>query len=214
MIVSLVKKVFLICFFCLLMISVFSQSGGVLRNNNCVGLKLDTLEADFIMEINSNSRFYSTTDVNFQKNLIFISPKFNYIDTPQALYKTDSVFIYHWNEGAKYLDYKSCIDINSITRFHDMTENPLNKKKYKKKIRRNITTNKDGVVYLRFYAKLVLLDIGNIEWNVPWIYCNNGDAPDNQVYKYCKRSFSNTFQFIGVLDFKYYSETKTNKKSN
>ena len=205
-------------FQCLLLLSfLVIMSTGVFGQSewpgfrNCKELKLDTIEANFIMEVNSNSRFYSTEDAIFQKNLIFIDTNYDCISNPRLTYQNDSVFIYYWSDGFKYFKSKSCIDIVSISKFQDMTENSLNKKKYRKKINENVVKNKDGILYLKFHARVSVLNIQNLEWNVPWIYCDI-DTTDKKKYRYCKRKFINTFLFVSVLDFKYNSEYTALKK--
>jgi len=198
------KKAILISFFWGIGFSVFGQTAPQ-GNRNCKDLKLDTLENDFIIEVNCDNLYYSPNDAIFQSNLIFLDPKFIDTNNGQILYNTDSVFIYNRSNGINFYKYKSCLDFNSLAVFHDKTENPLNKRKYRPFFKRSTIRNKNGILYLRFHAKMVVLNLGELEWNIPGIYCK-----ESTIYKspneYCKHIYKNSLLLVEVIEFKYYSE--------
>lgn len=205
----LIIESILICLFLVIGISVFGQANSQ-KNKDCKDLKLDTLEKDFIIEVNCDNLYYSTETVIFQSNLIFINPKCISNSNGKLLYETDSVFIYNWNSGIDFYKYKPCIDFNSLAVFHDKTENPLNKKIYRHFFKKSVIKNKDGIIYLRFHAKMIVSNLGDLEWNIPGIYCKDNNNVNKTIY--CKHAFKNSLLLLEVLDFKYYSEYKEMQK--
>jgi len=200
----------LLFLFLLFNLSAFCQDKET-NGKNCNALKHDTIECNFVMEVNSKYLYYSDEHVIFQNNLIY--PDFKNIDvaTAENFYKSDSVFIYSWRKGIPYYLYNPCIDLNSLNEFLSKTDKLfLNKEnqKYKKSrfyFLESTFKNKQNIEYLKFHAKFIVINIGEFDWYIPTLYCEQNRFDGNEI-KYCKKKFKNTLVLLKVLDFKYYKE--------
>lgn len=196
------KKCFLFTQFVIFLLPIFGQDNPI-KKPKYSEISRDTIEANFLIEVNSDSRFYSTNDVIFQNNLVLIDFTNTNNKNSKALYFGDSIFIYYWDEGARYFNNKTSINIKSIRDFWLKTQYTGGNRKDRKNRKKSIFKNNEGVLFLRFHATIIVLNLGKMEWNIPWIYCDESDIKNQGVYKYCKRSFPNTLIFTDVLDFKY-----------
>jgi len=200
----------LIFLFLLSNLSAFCQNKES-NGKNCNALKHDTIECNFVMEVNSKYLYYSDEDVIFQNNLIY--PDFKNVDVANAenFYKSDSVFIYSWREGISYYLYNPCIDFNSLNEFLSKSDKLfLNKENQKNKKNRfyflkSTIKNKQNIEYLKFRAKVIVINIGEFNWYIPALYCEQNQL-DGNGNKYCKKKFKNTLVLLKILDFKYYKE--------
>ena len=124
-----------------------------------------------------------------------------------------TVFFFYWDQALKNFRNNSYVNIKSIRDFWMKTQYPGGKSKVKRKFKKSSFRNKDEIIYLKFHAKIIVLNLGEFDWHIPWIYCNI-DKNNTDTYKYCTRKFKNTLLFADVLDFVFYSDYIKRKQEN
>jgi hypothetical protein len=182
----------------------FSQTQQEVAHNDSIyrTWKLDTIEADFVMEVLSKYKFYTYNDAGLQTNLMFINNR-DFVNNPASLYYADSVFIDFCDLSRKYFKGGNVIDYKSISEFTMKTDEYFAKDKAS--FRSSKVEVTDDVVFLKFHAKIVVLNIREKIWKIPKIYAKNCNEKF-KFYECCERKFANTFLLASVLDFQYYDQ--------
>lgn len=200
------RYIFLGFTFLLFFFSVNAQDSlfGAIKFSN---LKCDTIYKDFVIEVNSKFKYYASEHLIFQQNLIF--PEVNdFLQSPSTLYFRDTVVIFRWDRILPYLLHQKYYDEQSLDTLFLRVILYETRKKNRRLFERNRIQGRFGMEYMRFRAKLVVVNVGVFEWNIPWILCDNSEVYVLGNYSYCKRVYKNTLIPVKVISFKYHSEIR------
>jgi hypothetical protein len=178
---------------------IFSQR--TFPSNICKGIKYDTLTVNFLIELNSEGKFYYDgpyilvdkphimESTSLQDNLVYLDYGFDK-NSAFEIYKSDSVIITYWAAGYTFFQNKdSCLNLTAISKFRNLIKPMSLTHKEKRKLKKSTLTDHNGVKYLRVTAKIIVLNGGKAEWLYPYIYCmQNGDIEFTN-HRYCKKIF-------------------------
>lgn len=201
-----IKRIYLIFFIVLFIngeISVLGQRN-YFNCQTCEGVKYDTLNANLIIELNSEGKFYLELGVILQSNLIFLDHDFG-ATTTSKMYNSDTVIIKYWAAGHKiYLNKDSCLNLSALSNFIWKIDGRDLTRKEKKKYRKSVLIDKNGVKYLKIRAKLLVINAGKFDWIYPKIYCIDPSKETNNVFqKFCTKTFNNTLLIADILEFSF-----------
>ncbi len=153
----------------------------------CSSYKFDTLELNVLVEENAKFIYYTDGDAIFQDNLILPSSCLN---SGSNLYDCDTVLFKepYFVKGSE--EYVRCMNLPSHAEFSSVF---LQERKYAKAIKKSLVVIND-IRYIKFYLKIVVVDLGSHEVFVP-------DAQSSNFVKSKLKRFSHTLQIIDVLCF-------------
>lgn len=167
----------------------------------CHGVKYDTITGSFVREVNAAGLFYVSGHAILQANSVFPDLRFNSV-TIGNVYINDTIVHIFWSNGVDYFkDRDNCLNLRSLSELEHRTHMGFLKGKEKRLFKRSLIKDSIGVQFVKFKAKLVVINAGRQKWMIPKGYCSELFEQDNQ--ENCYRYFQTTLLVADVLDFEY-----------
>lgn len=189
------KKILYTFLFCLSSSTVLSQS-----NQVCNGIKYDTLAINIVVEINSDSWYYSENDAIIQANEMYADNDFKK-NTVQRMYNSDTIIAGPWSSKNNYSYLSNCLKISSINSFFSTIDLSILTNREYRKIKKFIFKDSRGNRYLRVFARLVVIDMGKTEWLIPKIFSSAKENNCSNHFNYCERTFNHALIIADVISF-------------
>lgn len=166
----------------------------------CNSIIYDTVSANLIVEIDANYKYYSIDDAIAQQNRVFLDKGIS-TNNLLAAYNSDTVIVIFLTEWIRFFKSRDCVNLASISGFLDRFDTRLLSKRAKKRFRKSLFLDKNGVKYLKIRAKLKVINAGVSKQLIPKIYStiNCGNA----LQKYCEVNYTNTLIIADVINFSY-----------